>query len=283
MRVSSIMTVEPVTISPSATPDEAVQLMDEHGVRHLPVMEGGVLLGVVSDRDLLEATGWLPRRVRGLRQEPVTGPEKLTVRELTHTPAMAVAPDDSVVTVAIEAVVQSIGCLPVVQDGALLGIVTETDLLNAYVEAIDGKRLRRDESPPVSQVMTRTVTTIDRETTVAEAERLSRANFVRHFPVMYAERLEGILSDRDLRRAVGRGRRGDCTVDKVMTSDLITVSSSAPLHEVARLMLEHKISAIPVVDDLRLSGICTSTDMLDFCIDHLREPEPGSQLERETS
>ena len=60
MRVSSIMTVEPVTIAPSATPDEAVRLMDEHGVRHLPVLEGGKLLSVVSDRDLLEATGWLP-------------------------------------------------------------------------------------------------------------------------------------------------------------------------------------------------------------------------------
>lgn len=64
MRISTIMTPDPVCVGPDQTLDEITHLMEERHVRHVPVVEDGELLGVVSNRDLLEATGWLPSHIR---------------------------------------------------------------------------------------------------------------------------------------------------------------------------------------------------------------------------
>lgn len=129
MKISTIMTSDPVCVGPHQTLDEITHLMEERHFRHVPVVEDGELLGVVSNRDLLEATGWLPSRVRDVYQGP-TQARETCVRDIMHSPVMRASPDDTVVTVAVEAVVQGIGCMPVVEDGRLVGIVTLTDLLD---------------------------------------------------------------------------------------------------------------------------------------------------------
>ena len=95
MIVRTVMTPSPVTIAPEALLDEALLVMDERDVRHLPVVSEGELLGVLSDRDLLTATGWMPRRVAAARGGSMLDEPPSRVAEAMHAPAVTVSPDDT--------------------------------------------------------------------------------------------------------------------------------------------------------------------------------------------
>lgn len=273
MRVSALMTRKPFTLGPEASLDEALQLMDEHGLRHLPLVQDGHLFGVVSDRDLLEATGWMPARVRELYQDPGTDQRGRTLRELAHTRVRTLAPDDELVAAALELVAAKIGCLPVVEHGRLVGILTETDLVRAYADACRaGKRDPRVD-PPVIARMTRFARALTSDASLEEAEELMRAMDVRHLPIVQDQRVVGIVSDRDLRRAQGCNRGAATPLDEVMSHDVATIEPEKPLSFAADLMLARRIGAVPVVDDDRLIGIVTLTDLLDHCLESLRDPE----------
>jgi CBS domain-containing protein len=127
---------------------------------------------------------------------------------------------------------------------------------------------------PVRDLMRAPVATVAPETPAREAVRLLRARRIRHLPVVDQNgRLVGIVTDRDLRQAVfhpavqarlgSTGEAvGDLPVRELMTGAVVTVAPWADLREAARLMHERKIGALPVVEDGRLVGILTETDVL---------------------
>lgn len=258
------MTAAPVSIEGGASLDDAIQLMDRHGVRHLPVTELGKCVGLLTDRDLLTATGWLPARVRDMYQGPETVRSTL-VRDLVREPAMSVAPDDKLVSISVEAVVQGTGCLPVLEHDELVGIVSEIDLLRAYSEHCT--RLADSSStPPISRYMSPHPETIEIHATVEEAEELCKRAGIRHLPVLRSGAFVGILSDRDLRRALGRAKGGTRPIDDFVTLDPIAAEPEQPISLAARLMVEHHISALPIVDtDGDLVGILSAVDLLEPC------------------
>ena len=123
LTVRDIMVTNPVTVGPRETARHAYKLMRDHRFRHLPVLEDGRLVGILSDRDLrpiLLSPGLARARVGELMSEDLT-----TIA--SHAPV-----EDA----ASLLVVKKIGCLPVVDDGGLVGIVTETDLLAVLVELL---------------------------------------------------------------------------------------------------------------------------------------------------
>jgi acetoin utilization protein AcuB len=95
---------------------------------------------------------------------------------------------------------------------------------------------------------------------LSAVEGRMREGSFRTIPVMQEEKLVGIITDRDIRRHVGFLEHTE--VLQAMTEDLITVSPSASLREAARLMRERKIGGLPVVEDGKLVGIITTTDLL---------------------
>ena len=113
------------------------------------------------------------------------------------------------------------------------------------------------------------------QTTLGRAREICRSLGVRHLPVLGHGRLVGILSDRDLRRATGRGRPDDYPVDELMTPRPASIGPNRPVSEAARWIVESHASALPVVADCELVGIVTSLDLLDHCMNHLRTPTSG--------
>ncbi len=160
---------------------------------------------------------------------------------------------------------QGLGCIPVVEGDRLIGIVTERDMLEAYLA-----RARREpggwSEPQVSQVMSAPVRAIQRTATLDDARDMCRRWSVRHLPVLDGARLVGILSDRDLRRASGCGRRGDFPIDELMTRHPVCVPLAASVSRAAALLLSHHCSALPVGDDCNLQGIVTVEDLIDPCM-----------------
>jgi acetoin utilization protein AcuB len=127
------MTRNLVTLSPEASVAEALTLCRERRIRHVPILEEGRLVGIVSDRDLRDASPALgdPGRARALRE--------IRVGDVMSREVITVDPRDSIENAAQEMYELKIESLPVVPEGPaapgeeLLGIVTSSDVMRALV------------------------------------------------------------------------------------------------------------------------------------------------------
>ncbi len=137
----------------------------------------------------------------------------------------------------------------------------------------------------VEDSMTRGVVVLSPETTAGEALALCRERRIRHLPVLEAGRLVGIVSDRDLRSAapgLGDPARASALekirVSEVMTRDVATARPDDPIEEAANRMRERRIGCLPVMEDERLVGILTSSDVMEALVQLIGAHEPGSRL-----
>ena len=134
MKVKYWMTKDPVTISPDAPIVDAARLMKERGVRRLPVMDNGRLVGLVTYRNILEAQ---PSSVSTLsKQEARYLIAKMKVSDVMRKNPVTVSPEDDVLTALMEGNKKGLGCYPVVAGGHLVGIITATDLFDLITQAL---------------------------------------------------------------------------------------------------------------------------------------------------
>ena len=142
----------------------------------------------------------------------------------------------------------------------------------------------------VQDVMQTKLFTVTPETTLPEALRLTGQRGVRHLPVLDGDRLVGILSDRDLKRAMASPATSleahelnylldRLRVEEIMTRTVITIGRMFPIEAAAALMVQEKIGALPVTDDGRLVGLVTETDVLRLFVRALGAGEPSSRLD----
>ncbi len=124
MLIREIMNTNITTISPGTKLSEAYGIMNEKKIRHLPIMEQDKILGIVTDRDLRLATS-------KLAQHPFD-PES-EVRNIMSHPVKTTHPSDPVESATQIMREMKIGCLPVIEDSELVGMVTNTDLLDALL------------------------------------------------------------------------------------------------------------------------------------------------------
>ncbi|ODV57490.1 acetoin utilization AcuB family protein [Lysinibacillus fusiformis] len=129
MIVEEIMNEEPYTLAPTNTVLEALKLMRDKKVRHLPVIDDERhVLGVITERDIKEV---LPS---SLQDEPKSPVFHAKVEEIMVKDPLVGHPLDFVEEVALTFYESKVGCLPIVSGGKLVGIVTTTDLLYTYIE-----------------------------------------------------------------------------------------------------------------------------------------------------
>ncbi|MFZ2062340.1 MAG: CBS domain-containing protein [Candidatus Binatus sp.] len=121
MQIINLMTPDPITIDQYDMLSKAKCLMDEGGFRRLPVLDEGRLVGIVTERDLREYTGYL---------------ESTRVTAAMRTPLITVTPHNTVEDAACLMLKHKIGGIPVVAEGKLVGIVTSSDLLNAFLNVV---------------------------------------------------------------------------------------------------------------------------------------------------
>jgi CBS domain-containing protein len=115
----------------------------------------------------------------------------------------------------------------------------------------------------VSDLMTTAVISVRPDEKVTAAHADMELGAFRHLPVVDdRRRLVGIVSDRDLLRALGRPK--STTIGEIMTRSPRTIRADASAHLAAQMMLDHTIGAVPVVDDSgSMVGLVTMTDYLD--------------------
>lgn len=128
--VEDSMTHEVVTLRLETTAKEALAASREKRMRHFPVVEGGDLVGVVSDRDLRSATPALGDENRAAALEEVRV-SSVMVREV-----FTAEPRDPIEQAANIMREKKVGCLPVLEAGALVGIITSSDVMEALVHLV---------------------------------------------------------------------------------------------------------------------------------------------------
>jgi acetoin utilization protein AcuB len=132
LRVRDLMTKTPRTVTPDTSVHEARALMQQRKIRHLPVLEHGRMVGIISDR-LLRTV--LPSPATSLSVWEVNYLlDRLTVAEVMTHFVMTVTPETLASEAAGRMLGQKVGALPVVEDGRLVGILTRTDILRAFLQ-----------------------------------------------------------------------------------------------------------------------------------------------------
>jgi CBS domain-containing protein len=128
--VRDIMIKEPVTLEQNDILDLASDIMNLGRIRHLPILEKGKVVGVLSQRNLFHsalvtALGLDVKESRNLLKA-------IRVREVMSAPVITVSPDTGVKEAARIMAEKKIGCLPVMENESLVGLVTESDILRYF-------------------------------------------------------------------------------------------------------------------------------------------------------
>jgi CBS domain-containing protein len=131
---------------------------------------------------------------------------------------------------------------------------------------------------PISTIMTKEVITLNNTDNLETAELLFKKNNIRHIPVVNGKKIIGMLSYTDLLRisfadAVDEDEQevdtvvyNMFTIEQVMAKNLISVNSDVTIKEVAEILAKKEFHALPVVEDNKLVGIVTTTDLINYLI-----------------
>ncbi|MBI1738599.1 MAG: CBS domain-containing protein [Acidobacteria bacterium] len=140
----------------------------------------------------------------------------------------------------------------------------------------------------VREIMNTNLTTLPRESSLLDAAITMRRSSVRHLPVLEAERLVGIITERDVQRCAPsllspitqeeyNAIFENTPIERVMFRNPITVAPDTPIRDAVLLMLDRKVGCLPVVEGERLVGMLTRSDLMNVLMSFLpAPPEPSA-------
>lgn len=132
---------------------------------------------------------------------------------------------------------------------------------------------------PISQIMTTNVVTLTTKDDLVTAEETFKKNRIRHIPVVSGDAILGILSYTDLMRISFADAIDDdehdvdtmvynmFSIEQVMVKDVVSVPPTATVKEVAQFLAQKEFHALPVVDEGKLVGIVTTTDLIRYLLE----------------
>lgn len=131
----------------------------------------------------------------------------------------------------------------------------------------------------ITEIMTTEVITLTHKDSLNTAEMLFKTNHIRHIPVVKEDAIIGMLSYTDLLRISFADAVYDdeenidtivynmFTIEQVMAKKLVSVSPTTTIKEVAEILSKKEFHAIPVIDDNKLIGIVTTTDLINYLLE----------------
>lgn len=264
--VKDWMTSPAVTTTPETELNRARQIFNENHFRALPVMQDGRVIGLINRQVLVSLDlSILGNEIWNLGLNVADN----TVADVMKTKITTITPETTILTAARLMLENKISALPVLEDKKLAGILTSSDLLRFIISEYPGLK----KKILVSDFMTGKVITISRNTTLLEAHHLMGVKRIRSLPIVEEGKLIGLVTRTDLmssdpsRLALKNSQEAydkilSQPVEKVMVTEIITISPDAELTEAARIMLAKKIHCLPVVSEKqKMRGIITESDL----------------------
>lgn len=141
----------------------------------------------------------------------------------------------------------------------------------------------------VKERMSTPVVTIEPETPIMEALNLMRQEGIRRTPVVKKGKMVGIVSDKDLLNAAPSDATSlsvweinyllsQITVEDVMTKDVLSVQEDTPIEEAARIMADNKVGGVPIMQDGKIVGIITETDLFKIFLELMGARDNGVRV-----
>lgn len=255
MKVADLMSRELLTIDIDRSLRDARRLMEKHGVSRLVVTDEGRVVGILTERDMARRLGTYVERK--LSDAHVFVSAACTKQLIT------IGPEQSVERAAQLMLEHGISSLMVSDDEKVVGILTKTDLIKALRES--RVKVRSHMSSPV-------ITVVVGED-LLRTRKLMLEHGIKRVVVQLGRRIVGIVTEGDVAHALGLFRKLSeakhwdeklrrIRVDDVMSREVITIDANETLGKCVKLMLEHDISGLPVLEAGRLVGILTKTDLI---------------------
>lgn len=269
MKIREIMNAHVVTVGAHETLPDAVVKMGTMGVKRLPVVHEGAVVGILTDGEVRRA---LPKLSERLTPWDFTlRAAKVRVRDAMLRPPFTIDADadlDSALRVLLD---RRVGGLPVLdEDGRLVGILTLTDVLKALA------KMPRNTWGAVREFMTESAVHVTPTTTAAEAAAKLKVAKLRVLPVVKDNAVAGVLHEKDVKaelesRSAAHGETtlsdqfflGGVTVADLMRPASGSVLASVPLRDAITEMTNADVHGLPVLSDGgRLLGVITVSDVL---------------------
>jgi CBS domain-containing protein len=254
MKVKDIMVSKVILVDKDESLKRVLDLMQKYQITKIPVVENKRFFGLVTDNVIAYKLG-------SIRKKSVTA-SRLHASSVTEKNVVTVAPEDQVKTI-----LKSVGepgptMLPVLEKGKLVGVVTKADLLPLV------KSREQLES-----IMQRKLHVISPDDRVIHARRVMINEGIARLPVVEKNKLVGIISDIEIALAfaslkksfsVGKQkhRLDELTVREIMRSPVIWLTPTSTILDAAKCMMALNVGSLPLLEDERLVGMVTRTDLL---------------------
>ena len=264
--VKSWMSTPVITVTEDTPLSDARKLIADNKIRALPVMKEDKLIGIITRRGLLR----LDLSILGDESWHINADlEDEKVGDVMTLKPLTILPDSSVPKAARIMLENKITALPVLEKGKLVGIITNSDILRFLLAEYSEIK----KPVLIKNYMTDEVVSIEKSTSLLEAHRLMGTKRIRSLPVIEDGKIVGLVTRTDLMssdpsRMASRNNQElslkilTQDVEKLMTSPVFTITQDEEINAAAKLMLEHKIHVLPVMDDQnKMVGIITESDL----------------------
>jgi len=254
MKVKEIMTTKIITVDKDDSLKLVLDLMKKYNITKIPVTEEKKFFGLVTDNVIAYKLG-------SIRKRGITA-SRLHASSVTEKEVPMISPDDEV-----KNILKSVGepgptMLPVVEKEKLIGIVTKADLLPLVTN-----------KNQLHSIMQKKVYTVNLDDRVIHARRIMITNNIARLPVLEEKKLVGIISDIEialafasLKKSLSLGRQkhhlDELLVKDVMRSPVVWSHPSMSIFDAAQMMLKQNVGALPLLENDRLVGMVTRTDLL---------------------
>ena len=252
-KARDVMQCGVVTVDRKESVYKAIGILAEKRISGLPVVDGGRLVGMLSEKDVLRA---------------LCQAESLLGRVEEYMTA-------DVVSFDLEAPLSDVGQtlintgfrrVAVLQEGRLAGIITRADLIRhtkyrllSLAERTDGNTY----GPLVKDVMQHGLLTVKSKTSLYEAAEVLATRGVTGLPVVDdAMALVGIITEKDLLKVLFDPDSTGQEVQDLMTTEVISFTPTDSLFNVCRCLIQHDFHRVPILDGRRLVGIISCADVM---------------------
>ena len=258
MQIKNLMSEDIITIDKDQNLSDALKLLRKHNVSRLPVTNNKQLVGIISERDIADKLGsskYESMPASRLHISSVMVKDVFTVPQTMQL--------DEVARLMLE---NGIGSVPVMEDDEMVGIVSKADFVTLAVGIAFDKIA-------VKEIMTKGLIAVSPTERLVHARRQMKDNHIGRLPVVDEDVLEGMVTSKDLMRAFIDFRKKvpekyqksqikEVLVEDVMSSNPTFATKEATISEVAKIMIETGYNGLPVVEDNKVVGIITQTDIL---------------------
>ena len=258
MQIKNLMSEDLITVDKDQNLSDALKLLRKHNVSRLPVTNNKELVGIISERDIANKLG-------SSKYESMPA-SRLHISSVMVKDVFTVPKEMQLEDVAKLMLDNGIGSVPVMDDEKMVGIVSKAD----FVTLATGIAF---DKITVKEIMSKELVTVSSTERIVHARRLMIESNVGRLPVVDDEELVGMITSKDLMRAFIDFRKKvpekyqksqikELLVEDIMSTNPTSVTKDMSITEISQIIMETGFNGLPVVEDGKVVGIITQTDIL---------------------